>query len=334
MKKILLTILFIAFSLTLIGCEELGIDLTPTPNQDPLTEWVALDKEHLQDSYTVGEFNLSDLSILVKIENEEVQTVALLLAHIVNQEKLYEIGTHEIVVFYEGFSNTFTLTLVEEENNDIIDVDYFYPEDIPYDGPRLNMDFLDMPLYQEGGNPYKGTGGAFYVGSWFRCIDGDTTVFDYPSEIESKITSNTPSTRYLNFDTPETFSGGEEVWGKTASVYNCEVLHSATSIILQTDPGDNLTGNYGRFLAWVWVLLPGDDDYQLLNYLMVRHGLAEVKYLFGAGETNVTVYDGLTYTEWMFKAEELALQDGYGMHSTLKDYYWDYEQDRPDYSRW
>jgi endonuclease YncB( thermonuclease family) len=201
-------------------------------------------------------------------------------------------------------------------------------------GPRLNLDFLNVSPYQPGGNPYKGTGGAFYVGTWFRCIDGDTTVFDYPKSILQKITNRTPSTRYFNIDTPETFTGGEEEWGKTASVFVCDILNEATSIILQTDPGDNLVDRFGRFLAWIWVLLPGDDDYQLLNYMVVRQGLGEVRYLFGAGETETTVYQGKTYTKWMFDAQDKAIEEELGMYSNLKDYYWDYINDQPDRSRW
>lgn len=227
---------------------------------------------------------------------------------------------------------------------------FFTPVDMPYDGPRLDSDFFAMPYFLdnarfEEGDPertrYTGSGGAFEVGYDPRpygqgggCIDGDTSVFTYPPEIDERILARANSTRYLNMDTPETWSGGEEEWGKLSTEYVCDLLEAAESIVLQTDPGDYLLGNYERLLAWVWIQLPGDDDYQLLNYLVVRQGLAEVKYLFGAGETNVTMYDDLTYTEWMFLAESRSIDDALGMHGDKLDWYWDYDADRPHPERW
>ena len=221
--------------------------------------------------------------------------------------------------------------------------DYFTVADTAYDGPRLRDEYFELPLYEETNGGVIGTGGVFDVsyehGKWTQgrasgCIDGDTTVFTYPSEIEALITSNTPSTRYFNIDTPETFPGGEEPFGQPATQYVCDILSQATSIKLQTDPGDNIVGNYGRFLAWVWVLMPGETEYELLNYNVVRQGLGTVAYLFGAGETDVTVYEGLTYTEWMFKAEDLAINEALGLHGDALDYYWDYKLDAPHPTRW
>jgi endonuclease YncB( thermonuclease family) len=105
-------------------------------------------------------------------------------------------------------------------------------------------------------------------------------------------------------------------------------------IYLQTDPGDNLIDTHGRLLGWVWIKLPSEDEFFLLNYMIVRQGLGNVNYLYGAGETNVTVYDGKTYTEWMFLAEERAEDDMLGMYSGLLDYYWDYDADAPYPGRW
>jgi len=62
--------------------------------------------------------------------------------------------------------------------------------------------------------------------------------------------------------------------------------------------------------------------------------LKDVKYLFGAGETEVTMYDGLTYAEWMLLAEDLAIEDGFGIFGNRLDWYWDYENDAPHPIRW
>ena len=217
---------------------------------------------------------------------------------------------------------------------------YFQVADIPYDGPYLDETFFDLPWYEwhDEDERYKGGGGAFEVeynpsvGDG-RCIDGDTTVFIYPQVIFDRITSRTPSTRYLNLDTPETWSGGEEAYGKQATEYVCDLLDQAERIVLQTDPGDNLTGNYGRLLAWVWIQLPDEDEFFLLNYMIVRQGLGEVAYLFGAGNEPM-IYDGMSYTYWMWQAENLARSEGRGLFGDDLDWYWDYDDDRPYPGRW
>ncbi len=253
-------------------------------------------------------------------------------------------------------SNVFISYLVYDENSQYAEVivsatiidekNFFEPVDMEYDGPRLDPSFFDMEYYtyDEEEGRYIGGGGAFEVtyedGRWADrtggCIDGDTTVFTYPEEIYERIESNTPSVRYLNMDTTETWPPGEEEeWGQPATQYVCDVLANAESIVLQTDPGDNLLGNYGRLLAWVWVIPEGEDEYELLNYNVVRQGLAFVAFEFGAGETDVTKYDSIHYNEWMHLAESRAKEEGRGMYSEdLKDPYWDYDNDAPHPERW
>lgn len=239
-------------------------------------------------------------------------------------------------------SNTFIVINVSQT---LIDDDQFYRPDrtLAYDGPRLDWSLIQPPeaAFEWVNGELRGTGTAFHVG--YRpgrlregggCIDGDTTVFDYPNVIRNLITNRTPSTRYFNFDTPETFPGGEEAFGYQATLYVCEWLGSATDIVLQTDPGDNLLDRHGRFLAWVWILVPGDDDYQLLNYRVVRQGLGDVRYLFGAGETQATVYQDKTYTDWMWHAQALATEEQRGLFGPLLDPYWDYDFDAPNRALW
>lgn len=223
----------------------------------------------------------------------------------------------------------------------IIDEDQlFEPVDLDYDGPRLDEKYFDdseWPLYQEADGELIGGGGVFeatytpgdYHDGGGSCIDGDTTVFGYPEEIESRIGSDTPSTRYLNVDTPETYPEAEE-WGFAAEDFVCETLSEAEAVILQTDPGDSLTGDNDRLLAWVWYIPDGEDAYELLNYNTVRQGLGRVEYEFGAGETGDTAYDGINYNDWMHQAEDLAMEEERGMHSAdLYDPYWDYDTEAP-----
>ena len=247
----------------------------------------------------------------------------------------------------QGYVNIVVSAFLYDEEN------FFEPIDMLYDGPYLEEKYFDTdqyPWFIEDGDTITGGGGAFEVGyrdgswhdqgPWFNnraggCIDGDTTVFTYPDAILDRITSNTPSTRYFNIDTPETFPGGEEEWGQPATQYACDMLAKAESIVLQTDPGDSLLGRYGRFLAWVWILLPGEEDYQLLNYMIIRQGLGNVAYEYGAGETEVTRYEDMVYNDWMHYAEYQAKEEKLGVFSeTIIDPYWDYENNQPHEERW
>jgi endonuclease YncB( thermonuclease family) len=229
------------------------------------------------------------------------------------------------ITFPSSSSESLVTTSISSSSSSAA-AEYFYPVDIPYDGFRID------PMYVESDTFYEtiqgvnwGNGGAFPVEynpplGIGRCIDGDTTVFGFPNDVANLIQSNPKRVRYLNIDTPET-SGTPEPWGLLAKEYACDRLLDAHSILIQTDPGDKLLDPYGRLLGWVWIQPTVNDAYELLNYWLVRQGLAEVKYLFGAGETQATVYENKTYTEWMYIAQERAEADGYGMHSTLRDPY-------------
>lgn len=211
---------------------------------------------------------------------------------------------------------------------------YYVTSLLPYDGPRLLESFFDFPYVIDHPDGLKGGGKVFEVTLQDNngCVDGDTARFEVPEDFQAY--TNTPfiSVRFLNFDTAETFDGGEEVFGKPASVFTCDALQETSAIYLQTDPGDFLFDRYGRTLAWVWIEV--DGNIELLNYHVVRAGLGEVMYLYGAGETDTTVVDGLTYTEWMYEAERLAENESLGIHGDLLDYYWDYENDAPNPYTW
>ncbi len=194
-----------------------------------------------------------------------------------------------------------------------------------YDGPYLDESFSSI-------DPVDPRGGYFEV-VLYSCVDGDTAKFNYPQFIYDAIPNFSYSTRFLNMDTEETYGDPEE-WGKPGSVYTCDLLNSAESIVLQTDPNDDLIDNedYRRLLAWIWIKLPGEEEYFLLNYMVVIQGLAQVKFEFGSGET--ISYGEHTYNEWMHIAEDYAILNALGQWGNLLDYYWDYVNDAPYYSRW
>lgn len=193
---------------------------------------------------------------------------------------------------------------------------YFTVLDLTYDGPYLDESFSLI-------DPVEPRGGYLEV-ELNNCIDGDTAKFVYPQFIYDEIPNFSNNTRFLNMDTEETYGTPEE-WGIPGSDYTCELLTSAESIVLQTDPNDGLIDNddYRRLLAWVWVRLEGEEEYFLLNYMVVEQGLAQVKYEFGSGET--ISYGDFTYNEWMHIAEDYAIENNLGQWGNLLDPYWDYE---------
>ncbi|MBN2604878.1 MAG: hypothetical protein JXR62_03550, partial [Bacilli bacterium] len=202
---------------------------------------------------------------------------------------------------------------------------FFQNTSFAYDGPFLDDTFSLV-------DPVNPRGGYFEV-TLKNCIDGDTASFIYPTFIHEAINNFSNNTRFLNMDTEETFGTPEE-WGKPGSLYTCNLLTSAESIVLQTDPNDDLIDNtdYRRLLAWIWIKLPNEDEYFLLNYMVVQQGLAQVKYEFGSGET--ISYGDFTYNEWMHIAEDFAIENELGQWGDQLDYYWDYTNNQPDYSKW
>lgn len=266
-----------------------------------------MDEEQIVDYFDMYEVNVSF--------SEQITSDETLNGTFVNYGGFYEVG--------DMFYLTSNVSVIVYSLTDPMD-EYYFPIEMVYDGPLLSDIYEDI-------DPINPRGGYFDVDLYY-CSDGDTAVFDYPTDIYNAIISNAKSTRFLNMDTEETFSGGEEEWGKPGSVYTCSLLEGAESIILQTDPGDALTGTYGRLLAWIWVKFPGETDYFLLNYMVVKQGLAQVKYEFGAGLD--LSYGDHTYNEWMHIAEDYAKMHDLGQWGDQLDYYWDYQNDQPFYTRW
>lgn len=113
-------------------------------------------------------------------------------------------------------------------------------------------------------------------------VDGDTTWF------QSGSTSF--SVRYLGIDTPES-TALYEAWGKTAANYTREKLSNAEKIVLQAE-GERQDGN-GRYLAWVWYIPSGGDQYVLLNLELVELAYSKNKVSVGSKYTQI-----LTLADW------------------------------------
>lgn len=114
-----------------------------------------------------------------------------------------------------------------------------------------------------------------------RCVDGDTTYFTYGS-------TRPFSVRYLGIDTPE-MTAKVQPWGRAASIYNCEILENAETIVLEMDESAGRLDNYGRYLAYVWA------DGKLVNLQTVEQAYAPA---VGTG--------GLKYGDELFAAQNHA----------------------------
>ncbi|MCC4723471.1 thermonuclease family protein [Salinicoccus sp. RF5] len=122
-------------------------------------------------------------------------------------------------------------------------------------------------------------------------VDGDTTKFHFEGEAASF--------RYLLIDTPETNHPriGEQPLGKEASARTKELLEEAEEIEVEFDVGPR-QDHYERYLAYVYA------DGEMVNEILVREGLAQVKYV---NPPNTTHLDRLEEAEQEAEAEGLGI---------------------------
>lgn len=99
-----------------------------------------------------------------------------------------------------------------------------------------------------------------------KCVDGDTAWFN--------LKNKQIKARFLAIDTPESTNKIEE-YGKEASKFTCGLLNNASHIQIEYDDNSDKQDKYNRELVWVFV------DEKLLQELVVKEGLAEVKYIYG-----------------------------------------------------
>ncbi|WP_017549213.1 thermonuclease family protein [Salinicoccus carnicancri] len=124
-------------------------------------------------------------------------------------------------------------------------------------------------------------------------IDGDTTRFNY--EGASQIF------RYLMIDTPETRHSRhkEEPFAREAAERARELLENAEKIEVEFDSGP-AADDYGRYLVYVYA----DDE--MINKVLVREGLAEVKYVNPPNDT---------HADLLYEAQEEAQSENLGIWS-------------------
>jgi len=96
-------------------------------------------------------------------------------------------------------------------------------------------------------------------------IDGDTIHVFLKNKDEIDI-------RFLGVDTPES-TAHVDPWGVEASSFTKDKLYNATSIVIESaDGGPAQKGSNGRYLAFVWYLAKGSNEYRNLNLELVQEG--------------------------------------------------------------
>jgi len=176
---------------------------------------------------------------------------------------------------YTDGDQSVSLTVVLELNDALVTKSFNFtvlalekPQNI-----ELNTDYTDALVldfaYADSNFIADGVGEV----TLSRCIDGDTAIF--------KEGNTTFTVRFLGIDTPES-TYKFDPWGKEASLFTCDKLENATTIVLEWDAGaDTRTDGNGRYLSWVWY------DGRLLNLELVEEALTGSKGVGGLKYENV-----------------------------------------------
>lgn len=157
-----------------------------------------------------------------------------------------------------------------------------------YDGPKINKQNFQKKFCEN----FLPKGG--FIKAKFKSIaDGDTAFFE--------VNGINECVRFMVIDTPKYFDSPEP-FGLEAKEYVAEELMNAKEIYLESDPNNNLRDDTlsQRLLAWIWI------DGKLLNYMIVRKGLATNKYI---------ISDHMRHLFHLNKAFLKAQKEGLGIHS-------------------
>jgi endonuclease YncB( thermonuclease family) len=181
-----------------------------------------------------------------------------------------------------------------------------------------------------------GSGGAVEV-SLYRNVDGDTSFFIFPDELDIATfvnpdniiyTNGKPSTkvRYQDINTPETYAGGIEEWGWPAKLYTAKVQSEADKIYVQSVLGDSLLCTYGRIMGYVFAN-KGDESI-CVNFMIIKQGYSRV----AINTTMDLKYKDVPYYGYLNNAMIYAQRNGLGLHGDALDPYWDYVNNKSIYA--
>ncbi len=195
------------------------------------------------------------------------------------------------------------------------------------EGPKYNE---NSPYYNNEfvASPNVG-GGGFTEVDIVSHVDGDTTRFDWKElnqdEVYGRDTGNTSlgfeaSARYLDIDTPESYTGNIQEFGWVAKEYTKELQSSADVIHCQSNDGGALTEGYDRVLCYVYA------DEIMVNYIIILKG-----YSVDGFEGTDMYYKDIPYYGYFLNARLYAQRNKLGKYGET-DPYWDYEANKSIYA--
>lgn len=184
------------------------------------------------------------------------------------------------------------------------------------EGPRLTADDFNKPFTNDGSS---GAGGVIHV-TLDHGSDGDTTYFNFG--YSDSYIRGTNSVRYQYIDTPEIDHQGisSMPWGYEAKDYNLSILAKGKSFLVQSIPNGALKDTYGRILGIVWVSYidnPNPEDYECLNFIMVKEGFSTLRHIGGKQENDKTRYKGISYGNIMRNVEIIAIKEKKRIHGQI-----------------
>jgi maltose-binding protein MalE len=207
MKRILISLLLSLIMLTLTGCSMFG--------EEKIVEveikTVILDDSTREDSYLIGSFALSDLTLIVAYDNETFINVTVTedMVSASDLDKLNSVGTHIIDVYYEGFNTSITIFIKDDFTVKLMSIYETGTEA----GAITNMTYKEWVDSVQGPQGEMGKEVLFQVKDDFVSwkLDGETTwhqLFDLKGlEGDDKLSSY--DLYKLNF--PE-YLGTEAMW--------------------------------------------------------------------------------------------------------------------------
>ncbi|MCK5387696.1 MAG: thermonuclease family protein [Candidatus Izimaplasma sp.] len=269
LKKILILIGTVMIMLTLSGCKEIEEQKTDTEILYEIKALLEIDLTNITEDISIPVVDNEDVAVTWESSKPEYLDID---------------GTVNRPIYSDG-NQSISLTVILELNDALVTKSFSLTV-IALEKPvniELNTDFTDalvMDFAYEATNFVADGVGEVILS---RCVDGDTAIFTEGS--------NHFTVRFLGIDTPES-TYKFDPWGKAASLFTCDKLENATTIVLEWDTGaETRTDGNGRYLSWVWY------DGRLLNLELVEEALTGSK---GVG--------GLKY-ETVFYQAEFKTQD-------------------------
>ena len=179
--------------------------------------------------------------------------------------------------------------------------------DVLVAGPKLTEEDFAKPYAT---NATNGAGGLIEV-KLTGTVDGDTSKLDFGYEYEEFGISGVMSLRYYGINTPEVahFGNPADPYGNEARDFTNSVLAKVKKFYVQSITNYSLHETYGRALGYLWVAFvdnPKPEDFINMSHLIIQEGYSNPSYLDRLDLCNYMLYEGVSYTEYLYDANNLA----------------------------